>query len=132
MHVRYDWWYMSTAKRTDETLWERCKEKAIADMGGKFSARAMQRAVVLYKKMGGGYEGEKRDDNSLVKWTKEEWDYVGEPKHSRYLPKKAREHLTQGEKAATSRAKNEGTKHGEQWVPQPKSIAKKTAKYRTP
>jgi hypothetical protein len=98
---------------------------------GKFSARAMQYAVALYKKRGGAYAGPKSSNNSLVKWTKEDWGYVGEPKHSRYLPKKARESLTQGEKAATSRAKNKGTAHKKQWVPQPPSIAKKTARYRT-
>ena len=122
---------MSTAKRANEPLWEKCKACAIAKMGGKFSARAMQYAVQLYKKAGGTYVGEKRADNSLVKWTKEAWGYVGEPGKSRYLPKEAREHLTSGEKSATSRAKNAGTKRGKQWVEQPPRIAKKTAKYRT-
>ena len=99
-------------------------------MGDKFSARAMQLAVKLYKERGGGYIGEKSPDNSLTKWTEEDWGYVGEPGHSRYLPKEAREHLSRGEKAATSRAKNKGTEEGHQWVPQPESIAKKTKKYR--
>jgi hypothetical protein len=119
-----------TAKRTDPDLWEACKEEAIAKMGGKFSARAMQYAVKLYKEQGGGYIGAKTADNSLVKWTKEDWDYVGEPGHSRYLPKEVRAHLTSGEKAATSCAKNKGTDEGKQWVKQPEKIAKKTAKYR--
>jgi hypothetical protein len=119
-----------TAKRLDPELWEACKEAALKKMGGKFSARAMQHAVSLYKKHGGRYAGSKSPQNSLVKWTREEWGYVGEPKRSRYLPKKAREHLTAGEKAATSRAKNKGTKQGAQWVKQPKKIAEKTARYR--
>jgi hypothetical protein len=118
-----------TAKRDNEKLWEYCKEEAVSKMG-KFSARAMQYAVKLYKERGGGYVGQKTDENSLVKWTKEDWGYTGEPGHSRYLPKKAREHLTVGEKIATDRAKNKGTKKGKQWVAQPKRIAKKTAKYR--
>jgi hypothetical protein len=117
------------AKRTDEEMWNACKEEALKKMG-KFSARAMQYAVKLYKERGGEYVGGKSSDNSLVKWTKEDWGYVGEEKHSRYLPKSARAHLTPGEKSATSRAKNLGTKKGKQWVAQPKSIAKKTAKYR--
>lgn len=117
------------ATRLNPQLWEACKAEAVYKMG-KFSARAMQYAVSLYKKRGGTYAGAKSDANALVKWTKEDWGYIGEPKHSRYLPKKAREHLTSGEKAATSRAKNNGTAEGEQWVPQPKKIAKKTAKYR--
>lgn len=84
----------------------------------------------MRKDAGGKYIGAKRADNDLKKWTKEDWGYVGEEKHSRYLPKKAREHLTRGEKSATSRAKNKGTSSGKQWVKQPKSIAKKTKKWR--
>lgn len=118
-----------TAKRDNEPLWEYCKEEALQKMG-KFSARAMQYAVKLYKERGGGYIGAKSEKNSLVKWTKEDWGYTGESGHSRYLPKKAREHLTVGEKIATDRAKNKGTKEGKQWVAQPKRIAKKTMKYR--
>jgi hypothetical protein len=118
-----------TAQRDNEPLWEYCKQEALEKMG-KFSARAMQYAVKLYKERGGGYLGPKTDDNSLVKWTKEDWGYTGEENHSRYLPKQAREHLTPGEKSATSRAKNKGTAEGHQWVKQPESIAKKTARYR--
>ncbi len=118
-----------SAQRNNEQLWEYCKSEAVDKMG-KFSARAMQYAVKLYKERGGGYIGEKTEDNSLVKWTKEDWGYTGEVGHSRYLPKKAREHLTVGEKIATDRAKNKGTKEGKQWVKQPERIAKKTAKDR--
>lgn len=121
---------MSVAKRANEALWNHCKEEAIAKMNGVFSARAMQYAVKLYKQRGGTYIGPKRADNGLHVWTKEDWGYVGEPKHSRYLPKRAREHLSTGEKAATSRVKNKGTAAGKQWVKQPASIAKKTKKYR--
>ena len=120
---------VKSAKRTNPELWERCKDDAVKKMG-KFSARAMQYAVKLYKERGGGYVGPKSPDNSLAKWTREGWDYVGKEGHSRYLPKKARENLSPAEKAATSRAKNKGTAAGKQWVDQPKKIAKKTAKYR--
>jgi len=51
-------------------------------------------------------------------------------KGERYLPKKARDALSPAEYAATSAAKRKGTKQGKQFVAQPKSIAKKTAKYR--
>lgn len=118
-----------SAKRTDPELWEACKKEAVEKMG-KFSARAMQYAVKLYKERGGDYIGPKTADNSLVKWTREDWNYTGEPEHSRYLPRAAREHLTPGEKAATSRAKNKGTEEGKQWVKQPESVAKKVAKWR--
>lgn len=55
--------------RDNEELWEYCKKEAIKKMG-KFSARAMQYAVVLYKKSGGGYLGQKSSGNSLTKWNK--------------------------------------------------------------
>lgn len=59
-----------TTKRDNEKLWEACKAEAVFKMG-KFSARAMQYAVRLYKEKGGGYLGEKTKDNSLTKWGKE-------------------------------------------------------------
>lgn len=62
---------ISKPKRTDPALWELCKEEAVKSMG-KFSARAMQRAVVLYKARGGGYEGEKSEQSALVAWGKGE------------------------------------------------------------
>jgi hypothetical protein len=63
---------MTTKKvlRDNEPLWEECKAEALAKMG-KFSARAMQYAVKLYKERGGGYLGPKSKQNSLVKWTKQ-------------------------------------------------------------
>jgi hypothetical protein len=57
--------------RTNETLWDECKKEAVESMG-KFSARAMQRAVVLYKERGGGYVGTKSKSNSLVAWNKDQ------------------------------------------------------------
>lgn len=57
--------------RTDPELWEACKKEAV-DKAGKFSARAMQQAVVLYKKRGGGYVGQKSAQNALVKWNKKQ------------------------------------------------------------
>jgi hypothetical protein len=65
---------MSNVKRTNPTLWEACKKEAVEKMG-KFSARAMQHAVVLYKKRGGGYTGEKSATNALVKWNKKQQDH---------------------------------------------------------
>ena len=64
-----------TAPKTDPGLWERMKAKATAKMGGKHSARAMQLATKLYKDEGGGYTGKKPSaaTNSMVKWTKQEW-----------------------------------------------------------
>lgn len=122
--------------RTNEKLWEQAKAQAKAKMGGKHSARAMQLAGKIYKEKGGGYSGAKtKAQKSLSKWTKEDWGTKsGKPSGKtgeRYLPKKAREALTPSEYAATTRAKREGTKQGKQFVPQPKRIAAKTAKYRS-
>lgn len=57
--------------RTDEVLWAQCKQEAVESMR-KFSARAMQRAVVLYKERGGGYVGTKSKANPLVAWNKKQ------------------------------------------------------------
>jgi hypothetical protein len=125
--------------RTNEALWERAKAQAKAKMGGKHSARAMQLAGKIYREKGGGYTGEKtKEQKSMSKWTKEDWgtksgknSTVGDKATGeRYLPRKAREALTDKEYAATSRAKREGTKAGKQFVKQPKKIAEKTAKHR--
>lgn len=125
---------MSVARKTNPKLWEKIKKRVQASSkggrAGQWSARKAQLAVKQYKDAGGGYNGKKSSSNSLKKWTDQDWDYVGEPKKSRYLPKKAAKSLSRGEKAATSRAKNKGTKAGKQFVKQPRKIAKKTAKYR--
>ena len=126
------------AKKTNPAKWAKAKADAKAKMGGKHSARAMQLATKLYKERGGGYTGAKTTGNKLTKWTKEDWgtksgknSTVG-PKATgeRYLPKKARQSLSDKEYAATTRAKREGTTKGKQFVAQPSKIAKKTAKFR--
>lgn len=125
--------------RTNEALWEKAKSEAKAKMGGKHSARAMQLAGKIYKEKGGSYSGTKtKAQKDLSKWTKEDWGTKsGKPSTQgpkatgeRYLPKKARESLSDKEYAATTKAKREGTKKGKQFVAQPKKIAEKTAKYR--
>jgi hypothetical protein len=50
---------VKVAKKTNPELWEKSKAQAKAKMGGKHSARAMQLAVSIYKKAGGGYSGAK-------------------------------------------------------------------------
>ncbi len=124
---------MKVAKKKNPALWEKAKAQAKARMGGKHSARAMQLAVSLYKKAGGTYEGPKRS-TSLSKWTRQNWrTKSGKPSSEtgeRYLPEKAIKSLSSAEYAATTRANREGTASGKQFVAQPKSIAKKTAKFR--
>lgn len=124
---------MATSKKTNPSLWESSKKKAIARMGGKHSARAMQLAVKLYKKSGGGYKGAKKASNSLSKWSKQKWrtsDGSKSEGKKRYLPDAAWKALSPAEKRATNRAKAAGNKKGKQFVRQPKSIAQKVKKYR--
>jgi len=75
-----------------------------------------------------------KSQQSLKNWTKQKWrTKSGKPSAKtgeRYLPEKAIKFLTSSEYAATTRAKREGTRAGKQFVKQPKSIAKKTAKFR--
>jgi len=75
-----------------------------------------------------------KSQKSLKAWTKQKWrTKSGKPSAEtgeRYLPTSAIQSLTSAEYAATSRAKRQGTKQGKQFVKQPKSIAKKTAKFR--
>jgi hypothetical protein len=102
---------------------------------GQWSARKAQLAGKLYKDRGGGYSGPKTAaQKSLTKWSDESWGTKsGKPSGKtgeRYLPKKARESLTSKEYASTTKAKREGTKKGKQFVPQPKKIAAKTARFR--
>ncbi len=57
--------------RSDEALWEACKKEVLEKLG-KFSARAMQQAVVLYKQKGGTYLDIKSPSNSLIQWNEKE------------------------------------------------------------
>lgn len=76
----------------------------------------------------------KKPQKSLVNWTKQKWrTKSGKPSSEtgeRYLPEKAIKALSASEYAKTTAAKREGKRKGKQFVPQPKSVAKKTARYR--
>ena len=124
-----------TATKTNPKLWEAAKAEAKRRLGGKHSARAMQLAVSIYKKKGGGYRGSKPSakSNKLKKWGKEKWrTSSGKPSEGkrRYLPDKAWKSLSASEKKATNAAKAKGNKQGKQFVPQPKKIKKKVRRYR--
>ncbi len=128
----------TSAKRDDPELWEEVKaEVTRGTKGGKrgqWSARKAQMAVRLYKERGGGYIGPRDPDNSLTQWTEQDWrTKSGRPSletGERYLPAAAIEDLSPAEYAATTRAKRAGMKRGQQFVAQPKRIARKTAKHR--
>lgn len=126
-----------TAEKSDPKLWDKVKEEVTAgDKGGKpgqWSARKAQLAVNEYKHEGGGYKGEKTADNHLAQWGEEDWGTksgkdsgkTGE----RYLPKKAREALTEDEYKRTTRKKRADTAKGKQFSAQPKDVADKTAPF---
>lgn len=74
-----------------------------------------------------------KSQKSLKDWGSQKWktsDGKASKGKKRYLPEKAWASLSPAEKAATNRAKASGNAKGKQMVKQPKSIAKKTAKYR--
>jgi hypothetical protein len=116
------------AKKTKPKLWSRMKSRYGCGVKGKHSARACQQATSAYKKAGGGYRGKKKASNSLSKWTKQDWGYVGR-KGSRYLPKAVRDSLTTSEKRATNRKKRLDTKMGRKYSSQPKKVRRKTRLY---
>jgi hypothetical protein len=76
----------------------------------------------------------RKPQQSLKDWTDQKWSTKsGKPSSKtgeRYLPQAAIKSLTPAEYAATTKAKREGKKTGKQFVAQPKSIAKKTARFR--
>jgi len=76
----------------------------------------------------------KKPQKRLVAWAEQKWrTKSGKPSGEtgeRYLPEKAIKSLTSAEYSATTRAKRAGTRAGQQFVKQPKSIAKKTARFR--
>lgn len=128
---------MSTAEKRDPAKWKatvaRVKASSKGGDPGEWSARKAQIAVQQYKASGGTYVSPKKADNSLAKWTDQKWrtsDNTPSEGKKRYLPDKAWSSLSSGEKAATNRAKAAGNARGKQFVAQPKTVAKKVAKFR--
>ena len=127
-----------TAVKTDPKLWEKVKQEVTkGDKGGKpgqWSARKAQLAVHDYKAAGGGYDGEKSADNHLAQWSHEEWRTKSGKESletgERYLPKAAREKLSDAEYKRTSAAKKADLKQGKQHSKQPADVAAKTAEAR--
>ena len=75
-----------------------------------------------------------KSQQSLDSWTKQDWGTKSGKKSSktgeRYLPKAARESLSNSEYAATTAKKRKDTAAGKQHSKQPKKIAEKTKKFR--
>ena len=76
----------------------------------------------------------KKSQKSLKDWGSQKWrTSSGKPSKGkrRYLPDAAWKSLSASEKAATNKAKAAGNKKGQQYVAQPKKVAKKTKAFRT-
>jgi MinD-like ATPase involved in chromosome partitioning or flagellar assembly len=116
---------MSIATRADPKLWELVKLKLLRSGDGKWNARKAMLAVQEYKRRGGKYIGNRKSDNSLTKWKKEDWNYIDGDKNSRYLPAKVRSKLTDKEKIAEKRRK--AGRKGE-WIPYTPSVNEKMRK----
>jgi hypothetical protein len=124
--------------RTNPELWTRVKGEVTrgskGGLPGQWSARKAQMAVKMYKDRGGKYVGAKSSRNSLHQWTIQNWrTKSGLPSlltGERYLPAKAIKHLSSAEYSRTTRKKRQGLRKGEQFTKQPRSIARKTRRYR--
>lgn len=75
-----------------------------------------------------------KPQRSLKAWTSQKWRTKSGKRSSdtgeRYLPEKAIKAMSPQEYASTTRAKRAGKAAGKQFVAQPKSIAKKAARFR--
>jgi len=124
--------------RTKPDLWRHVKAEVTrgskGGLPGQWSARKAQLAVKLYKDRGGKYIGQKSTKNSLHQWTIQDWrTKSGLPSlvtGERYLPAKAIERLSSSEYHRTTQKKREGLRRGQQFTKQPKSIMRKTRRYR--
>jgi hypothetical protein len=76
----------------------------------------------------------KAPQKSLRDWTQQKWGTKsGKPSSKtgeRYLPEAAIKALSPAEYAATTKAKRQGKAKGQQFVAQPKGVARKTARFR--
>ena len=114
---------------TKPELRERIKQRIMAGSKGgapgQWSARKAQMLAQAYKKAGGGYRsgGKSKTQRSLSSWTKQRWTTSDGKKARRgsytrrYLPAAAWSKLTPAQRAATNRKKIEGSRSGEQFVP---------------
>lgn len=125
--------------KSDPILWKKIfsdikEKKCSGTAAGQWSARKAQAAVKAYKKAGGEYIGVNISENSLSRWTKQNWKTKSGKKSSdtgeRYLPSQAIDALSDKEYQITSEKKMKDAKAGKQFSKQPRKIAKKVKKFR--
>jgi hypothetical protein len=116
------------SRYTDPNLRDRLKDEIQqGDKGGKpgqWSARKAQLLAQRYESEGGGYVGERDEDQkSLAEWSAEEWQTVdasadadrGDGMH-RYLPARAWELLSESERKQADKTKlkqDDGTQYAD-------------------
>jgi hypothetical protein len=118
------------SNHSNPKLWDTLKGTIMkGDKGGKpnqWSARKAQLLVKMYVDAGGEFIGKKLKNNSLARWTKQNWKTKsGMPSlvtGERYLPEKAIEALSDKQYEETSRKKREDLKLGHQFSGQPDSV----------
>jgi hypothetical protein len=116
------------AQASDPQLWAKVKKKwQYGEKGGvpgQWNARKAQLAVREYKKRGGTYKTARPSrQNSLVRWTREDWGYIDEKPGNRYLPRKIRSELSAGEKKVENRRKKSATRSGKQYAKYSQTVA---------
>jgi len=131
---------MSSAKRSNEALWNRVKTQVLKEnvagtKSGQWSARKAIVAVQRYKSRGGKYIGPRSKTNSLHKWIQQDWTTKsGKPSHitgERYLPRKAFKALSKQELTSINNSKRRSMRRGKQYSKMPTRIASKIKKYRS-
>jgi len=139
---RYEKTYGKEGARVRNRIFKKILAKAQdGTKAGQWSARKAQSLAEDYEKEMSGkgkkpYKSSKRtkSQKSLKKWGDQDWRTKSGKKSSktgeRYLPAKAIKALTDEEYKKTSAKKRKDMKKGKQFSDQPKSIAKKTKKYR--
>ncbi len=125
----------SAADYTKPELREKIKDEVLAgDKGGRagqWSARKAQMVAHEYEAEGGGYKHPRNaTQTSLKEWGDEHWHTAdgkeaiqGQETH-RYLPDEAWKKLSPEERKATDQKKVQGSKHGEQFVPNTPAASK--------
>lgn len=120
-----------TKPKLRESIKNRILRGTKGGKAGQWSARKAQLLVQAYEKACGGYKGGKSESQeSLKKWGKEKWTTSdGKPslrkgRDKRYLPERVWKKLKPSERSAANRAKAEGSKKGNQFVPNTPAVKK--------
>jgi hypothetical protein len=121
-----------------KSIFERIKAGGKGGAPGQWSARKSTNDGPAVQKSWRWVQRLKAPQKSLKDWGDQKWrTKSGKPSTQgpkatgeRYLPEKAIKALSPSEYAASTKAKRAGKAAGKQFVKQPGSIAKKTARYR--